>query len=71
MRACDSTKENPLSLLVVPRVTNIHLSPLALMNEVTRRDKSFLLVHVTSPYDSALCCSMRMCVTLHGMLWEI
>ena len=34
--------ENSLSLLVVPRVTNIHLSPAALMNEVTRRNKGFL-----------------------------
>ena len=39
--------ENSLSLLVVPRVTNIHLSPAALMNEVTRRNKGFLWVHAT------------------------
>ena len=37
-----STHENTLSLIVVPRVTNIHLSPAALMNEVTRRNKGFL-----------------------------
>ena len=36
--------ENTLSLLVVPRVTNIHLSPAALMNEVTRHNKGFLWV---------------------------
>ena len=46
-----STHENSLSLLVVPRVTNIHLSPLALMNEVTRRNKGFLRVHAaTCPF---------------------
>ena len=43
-----STHKNPLSLLVVPRVTNIHLSPTALMNEVTRRNKGFLRVHATT-----------------------
>ena len=36
--------ENTLSLLIVPRVTNIHLSPAALMNEVTRHNKGFLWV---------------------------
>ena len=34
--------ENTLSLLIAPHVTNIHLSPSALMNEVTRRNKGFL-----------------------------
>ena len=38
----ECTYENTLSLLIVPRVTNIHLSPSALMNEVTRRNKGFL-----------------------------
>ena len=32
----------------MPRVTNIHLSPSALMNEVTRHNKGFLWVH-TAP----------------------
>ena len=36
--------ENTLSLIITPRVTNIHLSPVALMNEVTRRNKGFLWV---------------------------
>ena len=40
---------NSLSLLVVPRVTNIHLSPAALMNEVTRRNKGFLRGYICLP----------------------
>ena len=40
--ADDKPSENTLALIVVPRVTNIHLSPAALMNEVTRHNKGFL-----------------------------
>ena len=46
--ADDKPSENTLALIVVPRVTNIHLSPAALMNEVTRHNKGFLWVH-TAP----------------------